>query len=191
MTGLVARCRLRRRGHDLVAPAPRPDCDRPGDTVNPSPAELTGQVAALVDGRAVAALRLVLERQGQPLDRIDLRDAQDHLEQALHQPGIRQLAEPDPAATPGALARTALSHLAATGQATTDLIQHAITRAAPPAQRDPVTLTVGVLALYAFRTEIPAPRPGQGWTFQLHTKPLSDTALARILSQLLGTFGNR
>jgi len=160
--------------------------------VNPSPAELTSQVAALDDGRAIAALHLILERQGQPLDPIDLRDAQDHLEQALHQPGIRQLAEPDPAATPGALARTALNHLAATGQATTDLIQHAITRAAPPAQRDPVTLAVGALALYAFRTEITLRRdPEQGWTFQLHTKPLSDTALARILSQLLGTFGNR
>jgi hypothetical protein len=164
----------------------------PGDTVNNSPAELTGQIAALDDGRAITALRLVLERQGQPLDPIDLRDTQDHLEQALHQPGIRQLAQPDPAATPGALARTALNHLAATDQVSNDLVRQAITRAAPPAQRDPITLAVGALVLYAFRAEITLKRdPAQGWTFQLHTKPLSDTALARILSQLLGTFGKQ
>ena len=159
--------------------------------MKPHPAELTSQIAALDDGRAITALRLVLERQGQPVDPIDLRDAQDHLEQALHQPGLRQLADPDPAATPGALARTALTHLAA-DQASSDLIQHAITRAAPPAQRDPVTLAVGALVLYAFRAEITLHRdPAQGWTFQLHTKPISDTTLGRLLSQLLGTFGKQ
>jgi hypothetical protein len=160
--------------------------------VNPHPAELTSQIAALADGRAITALRLVLERQGQPVDPIDLRDTQDHLEQALHQPGLRQLAEPDPAATPGALARTALNHLAATDQASRDLVAHAITRAAPPAQRDPVTLAVGALVLYAFRAEITLHRdPAQGWTFQLHTKPISDTTLGRLLSQLLGAFGKQ
>jgi hypothetical protein len=160
--------------------------------VNSNPSDLTSQIADLDEGRAITALRLVLERQGQPLDPIDLRDTQDHLQQALRQPGARQLAQPDPAATPGDLARTALDHLAATGPASQDLIQHAITRAVPPAQRDPVTLAVGALVLYAFRTQITLRRdPAQGWTFQLQTKPLSDTALARILSQLLGTFGKQ
>ena len=160
--------------------------------MNADPAALASQIAALDDGRAITALRLVLERQGQPVNPIDLRDAQDHLQQALHQPGIRQLADPDPAATPGALARTALTHLAATGQATGDLIQQALTRATPPAQRDPVTLAVGALVLYAFRAEITLHRdPAQGWTFALHTKPMSDTTLGRLLSQLLGTFGNQ
>jgi hypothetical protein len=160
--------------------------------VNPNPAELTSQIAALDDGRAIGALRLVLERQGQPVDPIDLRDTQDHLEQALHQPDLRQLADPDPAATPGALARTALHHLAA-DQASSDLVQQAITRAASaPAQRDPLTLAVGALVLYAFRAEITLHRdPAQGWTFKLHTKPISDTTLGRLLSQLLGTFGKQ
>ena len=159
--------------------------------MTPDPAELASQIAALDDGGAITALLLVLERQGQPVDPIDLRDTQDHLEQALHQPGLRQLADPDPAATPGALARTALTHLAA-DQASRNLIQQAITRAAPPAQRDPITLAVGALVLYAFRAEITLHRdPAQGWTFQLHTKPISDTTLGRLLSQLLGTFGKQ
>jgi hypothetical protein len=158
--------------------------------MNTSPAELASQLADLDDGRAIAALHLVLERQGQPLDPIDLRDTQDHLEQALHQPATRQLAEPDPAATPGALARAALNYLAEQDQASQDLIQHALTRAAPPAQRDPITLAVGALVLYAFRAEIKLHRdPTQGWTFDLHTKPISDTTLGRLLSQLLGAFG--
>jgi hypothetical protein len=160
--------------------------------MNPSPAEMASQIAALDDGRAIAALHLVLERQGQPVDPIDLRDTQEHLEQALHKPATRQLAEPDPTATPGALARTALTHLAATGQDAQDLIQHAITRATPPGQRDPITLAVGALVLYAFRAEIKLHRdPAQGWTFDLHTKPISDTTLGRLLSQLLGAFGKQ
>lgn len=159
--------------------------------MTPSPAELTSQIAALDDGRAITVLRLVLDRQGQPVDPIDLRDAQDHLEQALRQPAVRQLADPDPAATPGVLARTALIHLAA-DDAGRDLIQQAITRATPPAQRDPVTLAVGALVLYAFRAEITLHRdPAQGWTFTLHTKPISDTTLGRLLSQLLGAFGKQ
>jgi tetratricopeptide (TPR) repeat protein len=176
----------------ILSHLPLPADDRPGDTVNTSPAELASQIAALDDGRAISALHLVLERQGQPVDPIDLRDTQDHLEQALHQPATRQLADPDPAATPGALARTALHHLAATGQASQDLIQQALTRAAPPGQRDPLTFAVGALVLYAFRAEIKLHRdPDQGWTFDLHTKPISDTTLGRLLSQLLGTFGKQ
>lgn len=157
--------------------------------MNRSSTELVSQIAVLDDGRAITALRLVLERQGQPVDPIDLRDAQDHLEQALNQPGVRQLAEPDPNATPGVLARTALEHLAGTDQAAADLVKHAIAHAAQPAQRDPVTLAVGALVLYAFRAEVTLKRdPAHGWTFQLHTKPISDSTLVRLLGQLLGTF---
>jgi hypothetical protein len=75
---------------------------------------------------------------------------------------------------------------------TKDLIQHAITRTAAPAQRDPVTLAVGALVLYAFRAEINLHRdPAKGWSFQLRTKPISDTTLGRLLSQLLGVFGKQ
>ena len=103
--------------------------------MNDHRADLAGQIAALDDAAAIAALHLVLERQGQPVDPIDLRDNQNRLEQALNQPGIRQLAPPDPAATPATLARTALHHLAAQDQASASLIQHAITRTALPAER--------------------------------------------------------
>jgi hypothetical protein len=158
--------------------------------VNDHHAELARQIAVLDDAVAIAALRLVLERQGQPVDPIELRDTQNHLEQALDQPGIRQLADPDPAATPAALARTALYHLAAQDQASADLIRHAITRTALPAERfDPITLTVGALVLYAFRTDLTLRRdPGQGWTFKLHTKSVSDTTIGHLLGQLLGVY---
>ena len=66
--------------------------------MNRSPAELTSQIAALDDGRAIAALCLVLERQGQPVDPIDLRETQDHLEQAKHPPRPCHGAEPSIAA---------------------------------------------------------------------------------------------
>ena len=158
--------------------------------MNDHRADLAGQIAALDDAAAIAALHLVLERQGQPVDPIDLRDNQNRLEQALNQPGIRQLAPPDPAATPATLARTALHHLAAQDQASASLIQHAITRTALPAERlDPVTLAVGALVLYAFRTDLTLHRdPEHGWTFKLHTKPLNDSTIGRLLGQLLGVY---
>jgi hypothetical protein len=33
--------------------------------------------------------------------------------------------------------------------------------------------------------------PAKGWSFQLHTRPISDTTLGRLLSQLLGVFGKQ
>src|ERR1039457_3818351 len=79
--------------------------------MNPSPAELTGQIAALDDGRAITALRLVLERQGQPLDPIDLRDTQNHLEQAPPppQPPATSPAPPCTTSPPGRPPKTSSS----------------------------------------------------------------------------------
>ena len=116
--------------------------------MNNSHTELAGQIATLDDVRAIAALQLVLQRQGQPVDQIEIRDSQAHLEEALRQPGILQLAEPDLAATPGTLARMALAHLAARDQADADIVQRAITRQVTPGQRiDPLSLAVGALVL--------------------------------------------
>jgi len=147
--------------------------------------------AGVILARALARIDPgAYERQGQPTDPIDLRNTQDHLEQALHQPGIRQFAEPDTTATPGTLARVALTHLASQDDETSELIEHVLTHTTLPAEREPVTLAVGALVLCAFRTEIKLHRdPAKGWTSDLHTKPLSNTALGRILSQLLGAFG--
>lgn len=148
------------------------------------------QIIELADAQAIAVLHLVLERQNGPIDQAALRQTEQHLAQALARPEMQDLAVPDPAAGPGALARTALTHLAAQDTATRDLIGKALTIPADPAERaDPLTLTIGALVLLAFRTDLRLERdPKKGWTFKLHTKPLSDSAVGKLLSQLLGTY---
>jgi hypothetical protein len=58
-----------------------------------------------------------------------------------------------------------------------------------PSEREPVSLAVGALVLLAFRTDLRLEHhPGTGWALKIHTKPLSDSAVGKILSQLLGTY---
>ncbi|GAA0350592.1 hypothetical protein [Actinoallomurus spadix] len=46
--------------------------------------------------------------------------------------------------------------------------------------------------LLAFRTDVRIERdPDKGWTFKLHTKRLGDSAVGRLLSQLLGVYLKR
>jgi hypothetical protein len=143
--------------------------------------------AGLGDEQAVWALRLVLGRQGVLPDEAELRAAQQHLDQAVADARARGLADPLPA-TSGDLARAALEHLAAQDEGGRDLVARAVAIEPGPGEREPVTLAVGALVLLAFRTELRLEhQPGKGWKFQLHTKPLSDSAVGKILSQLIGT----
>ena len=150
-------------------------------------------IATLPDGQAIATLQLVLERQGYAADAAELRASQAHLVEALGQPDAHDLAEADPSATEGALARTALAHLAADPGAR-ELVERAITITASDPDRsqerfEPITLAVGALVLLAFRTDLSLQHdPGKGWTFKLRTKPLSDSAVGKILSQLFGAY---
>jgi hypothetical protein len=148
------------------------------------------RIAALSDAQAITALRLVLERQGHSTDPAQLRADQAHLTEALQQPDVRTLAEPDPDATPGSLARIALAQLAASSPESGELVDRAILISDRPGERfDPATLAVGALVLLAFRTDLRLERdPGKGWTFKLHTKPLSDSVIGKLVSQLLGTY---
>ena len=147
-------------------------------------------ITAMPDAQAITALHLVLERQGHSTDPAQLRADQAHLAEALQQPDISSLAAPDPDATPGSLARLALAQLAASNPQTSDLVERAILISDRPGERfDPATLAVGALVLLAFRTDLRLEHdPGKGWTFKLHTKPLSDSVVGKLLSQLLGTY---
>jgi hypothetical protein len=114
-----------------------------------------------------------LDRQGVLADATELRRDDQHLTEAL--PAIRaeHLAEPDTGATAGDLARTILAQLAN----------------ASPGGRDLVTLAVGALVLLALRSDLHLEHDrGQGWKIKGRTRPLSDSAVGKILSQLLSTY---
>jgi hypothetical protein len=147
---------------------------------------LEHQIAGLPDDQAIAALALVLERTGRPVDPFSARDDETHLREALDQPDLSTPVAPDPNATPGALARTALRHLAEHDEA---LVARAITIPPGSTRFDPATLAVGALVLMAFHADINLERdPQQGWKFHFRTKPLNDNTIGRLLGQLLGVF---
>lgn len=83
---------------------------------------LSDRISALGDQKAISALVLMLGTEGQHIDPPALQEAEPRLIEALQQPALRQLIEPDLAATPGALARTALEHLSARDEATRNRI---------------------------------------------------------------------
>ena len=147
-------------------------------------------IATLSDAQAITALTLVLERQGLTIDPFSQDEEEAHLREALAQPDIAGCVEPDPTATRGDLARTALSYLASQNEAAAAMIDRAV--AIPPRhERDLAVLGIGALILLAFRADIEiAHEPGKGWKFRFRTKGLSDSTIGKLLSQLLGNFHN-
>ncbi|MDQ2707393.1 MAG: hypothetical protein M3Z25_07045 [Actinomycetota bacterium] len=156
-----------------------------------SPVPTADRVAALSEEHAVATLALVLARQGLTVDPFTQDEQQAHLREALAQPEITASVAPEPGATHGDLARTALTQLAESDDTTRGLIEQAID-IAPRAERDPtLMLGVGALVLLAFRADIDiAHEPGKGWKFRFRTKGLSDSVIGKLLGQLLGTYLN-
>ena len=149
---------------------------------------LTDQVMALSDEEAVAALALVLERQGQKVDPFAWQQDEPKLRQALTQPEVTQVATPYPQASEGEVARTALAYLAEQ-EDTRALVERAIA-VRPRADRfDPATLAVGALVLMAFHAEIKLERdPAKGWSFRFHARPLKDSTIGKLLGQLMGVY---
>jgi hypothetical protein len=147
---------------------------------------LDDEIANLSDDQAIAALALVLERHGQSIDPFTAEATEAHLREALRQPDVATAAEPDRNATPGALARTALHHLADQDE---DVVARALTIPPGSTRFDPATLAVGALVLMAFHADIDLERdPQKGWSFRFRTKPLDDTTIGQLLGQLLGVF---
>jgi len=151
------------------------------------PSALTDQIAALPDEQAVFVLHTVLERQGMIVDPFSHDKDEAHLREALAQPEITDEVTPELGVTNGDLARTALAHLAEDG-ASAGLIERAITQR-PTGERDFGLLLVGSLVLFAFHSDIKLERdPQKGWSFHFKTKPLSGTAIAKALGQLVGFY---
>jgi hypothetical protein len=151
-------------------------------------ATLTDQIATLSDEEAVAALALVLERQGQTVDPFAWQQDEPKLRQALTQPEVAEVATPEPQASEGEVARTALAYLAEQDD-TRALVERAIA-VRPRANRfDPATLAIGALVLMAFHAEIKLERdPAKGWSFRFHARPLKDSTIGKLLGQLMGVY---
>lgn len=162
-----------------------------------SPFLLIDRIAALPDEQAIIARALVLERQGRAIDTFTQSTQQAHLCEAISRPEITDHIQPDPSATGGDLARTALGHLADSEPTTVPLVEDAISLAPMTQRDDPVktlglTLGVGALVLLAFHADIDVrlQRIG-GWTLEFRSKSVTDANIGKLLSQLLGYCSRR
>jgi hypothetical protein len=157
-----------------------------------NPVDVSRRIAALSDNEVVATLALVLRRQGAALDPFSQQQQQARLREALGQPEITNDVQAAADATDGDLARTALTHLADSGDTTSELINQAIGIAQrdSDSERDPLLLFgAGALVLWVFRADIDLTHEtGKGWKFHFKTKGLSDSTIAKLLGQLLGAY---
>ncbi|GIH91773.1 hypothetical protein Psi01_24030 [Planobispora siamensis] len=146
------------------------------------------RVMALSDGEAVAALWLVLEQQGAPLDAAQLRADEARVAEAAGKGDIRAEAGADEKATPGEAARAALLYLA---ESDPDTVSRAAEIAATDRGErfDPALIGIGALVMIAIRTEFKLEHDSEkGWSFKLHHRPMRDSTLGRLISKLIGLY---
>jgi hypothetical protein len=145
------------------------------------------RIESLPDEQAGSALVLALDLGNEKLDLIELTGVQEHLIEALDDPDLAEFMVPREHSSPGDLARLALAHLAELDRTR---VQHAVNAVDGRSERDPTAaLAIGALILYAFSTELKIERdPDKGWAFLFHKKPMEDSTVGKLLSQLYSTF---
>jgi hypothetical protein len=159
----------------------------------PNHPPLSSTIADLSDPQAVRALALVADHQGLGPNPAAWAQAQEaHLSEAVADPAFAAYALAT-ATLPsdGELARRTLSHLAAQGEASAQLVEQAADLATGPAERfELTTLAIGGLVVAALQTEVELERSPEGrWRFRLHKQPMRDSTLGRLLSTLIARFG--
>jgi hypothetical protein len=151
------------------------------------PQDLLARIDALDDRHALGVLATVAQRHGFQADSASARTIQEHVDEALHQPDLADLAPTHDAspATAGEVARLALRELACRDGTSAADIDQAIAMPGAGERFEPITLVIGALVLFAFHADINLHKdPAKGWSFQFHTKPLKDSTIGSILAKL-------
>jgi hypothetical protein len=154
--------------------------------------DLLARIDALDDRRALGVLAAVAQRHGFQADSAAAKTTQAHVEEALHQPDLAELAPADDtgAATAGEVARLTLTELARRDPTTAADIDHAITMPGAGERFEPITLVIGALVLFAFHADIDLQKdPDKGWSFRFRTKPIKDSTIGTILTKLFTATG--
>ncbi|BBC94708.1 hypothetical protein ACFY2H_19950 [Streptomyces griseofuscus] len=142
--------------------------------------ELVREIRALSDAEAVRALTVLVEDRGllSSAEQMALPDGE--LGAALTAAGV----EPGGGAGEGDVARAALEYAALGGDG---VVGEAVEYVRSPMERfDPVSVSVGVLAVTLLQTEVVVKRDRRGrWSVTVRKRALKDAALARVLTALL------
>jgi hypothetical protein len=156
-----------------------------------SPAgELAGRIQGLPDDEATAALAFALDLEEASQAEVQrLGQAADRLPEAFAAGGVDLGGRPATAVTGGDLARSTLLYLAGR-PATRPVVERALARPRREGQRDPLTVTVVALAVFALRADVDLKRTTTGkWSFHFRMKPMKDSLLVDVLAKLWALAG--
>ncbi|MDH6697499.1 hypothetical protein ABZ682_20165 [Streptomyces griseoviridis] len=142
--------------------------------------EQVREIRALSDVEAVRALTVLVEDRGLLSSATEIAVHEKELRDALKAAGV----EPGAGEGEGDVARAALEYLALSGDG---VVGEAVEYVRSPMERfDPVSVSVGALAVTLLQTEVVVKRDAQGrWSVTVHKRALKDAALARVLTALL------
>jgi hypothetical protein len=138
------------------------------------------EIRALSDVEAVRALTLLVEDRGLLSSAMETALHDEELGEALKAAGL----EPGGGEGEGDVARAALEYVALSGD---NVVGEAMEYVRAPMERfDPVSVSVGVLAVTLLQTEVVVKRDVRGrWSVTVHKRALKDAALVRVLTALL------
>lgn len=142
--------------------------------------EQVREILALSDVEAVRALTVLVEDRGMLSVARGLALSDEELGAALKATG----AEPDGAQGEGDVARATLEYVALRQDRA---VGEALEYVRSPMERfDPVSVSVGVLAITLLQTDVVVKRDPQGrWSAAIHKRALKDSALVKVLATLL------
>ncbi|EFL27528.1 hypothetical protein SSOG_07242 [Streptomyces himastatinicus ATCC 53653] len=142
--------------------------------------EQVREIRELSDVEAVRALTVLVEDRGLLSSAMKIALADEELGDALKTAGV----DSGGGEGEGDVARAALEYVALSGDS---VVGEAVEYVRSPMERfDPVSVSVGVLAITLLQTEVVVKRDARGrWSVTVHKRALKDAALARVLTALL------
>jgi len=158
---------------------------------------LQARLDGLTDSQAIEALALVADYEypgSSASAAAEWADAEPHLHEALADPELKPFASqiPNPISD-GDLARATLAYVVGARANMAEVVERAINYVEGPRERLALPVVgVGMLVLIILQSEVKLERQSNGrWRFLFHKRPLSDAALARILTTLISRFTGR
>ncbi|MFD7862733.1 hypothetical protein [Streptomyces sp. NPDC059783] len=142
--------------------------------------EQVHRIRALSDAEAVRALAVLVEDRGLLPSAMESAVPDEELRDSLKAAGV----EPGGGEGEDDVARAVLEYLALSGDG---VVGEAVEYVRSPMERfDPVSVSVGVLAVTLLQTEVVVKRDVRGrWSVTVHKRALKDAALAKVLTALL------
>jgi hypothetical protein len=150
------------------------------------------KIGSLDDEHAILVLRIVAEYSRTPVVADDWAGVESHIGEVIAASGLDRYTPPLGVSYSGAdLARASLYYHAESGHDSAEVIDQAITYASEPGERFGLeTLALGALVLTILQTDIKLNNKNGRWTFEVHKKAMSDSALVKVITAFIGHFTN-